>query len=269
MEQHLAVAAALERHSRHSIALAFRPHAQPQLLASHVTEHPGRGLEGVVHDRTWRIGRHEFVADLAGTPPAGQCAGIWLGHAGGASAHVTVGDELRPGISAALAALRATGLRIEILSGDHPETVRSLAEQLGLETWQGGVDPAGKLRYLKGLQSAGRRVAVIGDGINDGPVLAAADVSIAMSSGADLAQAAADMVLLREDFAAIVDAVHAARRAMRRIRQNLAWATLYNLGAIPFAALGMMPPWLAALGMSASSLLVVWNATRLKTRSRA
>jgi Cu2+-exporting ATPase len=84
-----------------------------------------------------------------------------------------------------------------------------------------------------------------------------------MSSGADLAQAAADMVLLREDFAAVVEAVHSARRGMLRIRQNLAWATLYNLGAIPFAALGMMPPWLAALGMSASSLLVVWNATRL------
>ncbi len=268
VEQHLAVAAALERHSRHSLALAFRPHAQPQLLASQVTEHPGRGLEGVIHDRTWRLGRHDFVAELAGTPPAEQRAGIWLGHAGGASAHITVGDELRPGVGAALAALSATGLQIEILSGDHPETVRSLAEQLGLESWQGGVDPAGKLRYLKGLQSAGRRVAVIGDGINDGPVLAAADISIAMSSGADLAQAAADMVLLREDFAAVVDAVHSARRAMLRIRQNLAWATLYNLGAIPFAALGMMPPWLAALGMSASSLLVVWNATRLNTKSR-
>ncbi len=267
VEQHLAVAAALERHSRHSLALAFRPHAQPQLLASHVTEHPGRGLEGVIHDRTWRLGRHDFVAELAGTPPAERRAGIWLGHAGGLSAHITVGDELRPGVSAALAALRATGLQIEILSGDHPETVRSLAEQLGLESWQGGVDPAGKLRYLKGLQSDGRRVAVIGDGINDGPVLAAADVSIAMSSGADLAQAASDMVLLREDFAAVVDAVHSARRAMLRIRQNLAWATLYNLGAIPFAALGMMPPWLAALGMSASSLLVGWNATRLKTKS--
>lgn len=263
VEQHLAVAAALERHSRHSLALAFRPHAQPQLLASGVTEHPGRGLEGVVHDRTWRIGRHDFVAELAGMAQAEQRPGIWLGHAGGPGAHIIVADELRPGVNAALAALRAAGLRIEVLSGDHPETVRSLAEQLGLASWRGGVDPGGKLRYLRELQGAGRCVAVVGDGINDGPVLAAADVSIAMSSGADLAQAAADMVLLREDFAAVVDAVHSARRGMLRIRQNLTWATLYNLGAIPFAALGLVPPWLAALGMSASSLLVVWNATRL------
>jgi Cu2+-exporting ATPase len=267
IEQHQAVAAALERHSQHALALAFRSFGQTQLLASDVQEIPGSGLEGVIHDRTWRIGRFDWVNELSrSTVPASQ-AGIWLGSAAGLSARFQIDDALRPGIPAALAALRAHGLSIEILSGDHPETVNALAARLGIVEARGGIGPEGKLAHLKDLQRRGRTVAVVGDGINDSPVLAAADVSIAMSSGAELAQAASDMVLLREDFGALAAALDVTRAAQRRVRENLAWAAVYNLAAIPFAALGLVSPWVAALGMSASSLLVVWNATRLPEKT--
>jgi P-type Cu2+ transporter len=267
IEQHQAVAAALERHSQHALALAFRSFGQAQLLASDVQEVPGSGLEGVIHDRTWRIGRFDWVNELSrSTVPASQ-AGIWLGSAAGLSARFEIDDALRPGIPAALTALRAQGLNIEILSGDHPETVNALAARLGIIEARGGIGPEGKLAHLKDLQRRGRTVAVVGDGINDSPVLAAADVSIAMSSGAELAQAASDMVLLREDFGALASALDVTRAAQRRVRENLAWAAVYNLAAIPFAALGLVSPWVAALGMSASSLLVVWNATRLPEKT--
>jgi Cu2+-exporting ATPase len=262
IEQHLAVAAALERHSEHPLALPFRAHGKADLLASNVIEHAGRGVEGVIHDRTWRIGRAGYVAELTGKPVAAEGAGIWLGHAGAMSAHIVVGDALRPGVADAMDALRAAGLAIEIVSGDHRDAVRDTAAQLSIDNWRGGVDPPGKLQRLKELQNQGHIVAMLGDGINDAPVLAAANVSIAMSSGSDLAQAAADLVLLREDYGSLVDAVHAARTARQRVRQNLAWAGVYNLVAIPFAAFGFVTPWLAALGMSLSSLLVVLNATR-------
>lgn len=266
LEQHLAVAAALERHSEHPLALPFRGHAKSDLLASDVVEHTGCGVEGVIHDRTWRIGRADYVAELSGKPAAAG-AGIWLGHAGAVSARLEVGDALRPGVADAMAAIRAAGIRIEIVSGDHPDVVRETAAQLSVDNWRGGVDPPGKLRRLKELQNQGHVVAMLGDGINDAPVLAAANVSIAMSSGSDLAQAAADLVLLREDYSSLVDAVHTARTARQRVRQNLIWAAIYNLAAIPFAAFGLVTPWVAALGMSLSSLLVVLNATR-PTRSR-
>lgn len=262
IEQHLAVAAALERHSVHPLALPFRDFAKSDLLATNVIEHAGRGIEGVIHDRTWRIGRANYVAELTGKPVPDDVAGIWLGHAQALSAHLIVGDELRAGVAQAIATLRSEGLRIEIVSGDHRDAVRHIAAQLSIENWCGEADPETKLRRLKELQSQGRIVAMLGDGINDAPVLAAANVSIAMSSGSDLAQAAADLVLLREDYSGLVDAVRAARTAKQRVRQNLMWSAAYNLSAIPFAAFGYVTPWLAALGMSLSSLLVVLNATR-------
>lgn len=150
-----------------------------------------------------------------------------------------------------------------LLSGDDPVRVSRTAAELGIRDARGGATPAGKLAQVKELQRNGAIVAMIGDGINDAPVLAQAQVSIAMRSGTDLAQSAADVVLMDERLGAIVDARRHARRTLRVIHQNLAWAAAYNAVALPLAIAGLVTPLVAAAGMSASSLLVVVNALRL------
>ncbi|MGA9165140.1 MAG: HAD-IC family P-type ATPase, partial [Thiobacillus sp.] len=165
--------------------------------------------------------------------------------------------------AAALAALRQQGLRLHLLSGDAEGAVQSTAQQLGIADWHAGALPEDKLATVKSLQGEGRIVAMVGDGINDAPVLAGAQVSIAMGEGADVAQAAADMVMLGNRLATLADGVALARKTQRIIRQNLGWALAYNLVAIPAAALGHVTPWMAGIGMSVSSLLVVLNALRL------
>ena len=169
-----------------------------------------------------------------------------------------------------MAELRELGLSLHIASGDLPEPVAALAQRLGIDDWHAGLLPADKLALLKSWQAEGRRVMMLGDGINDSPVLAGADVSIAMGAGTALAQHSADCVLLAEELGAVAEAVRSARRTLGVVRQNLAWAVLYNLVALPLAAGGLLSPWMAALGMSASSLLVTGNALRLgRDRNRA
>ena len=169
----------------------------------------------------------------------------------------------RPDAAAALSALQRQGLRLHLVSGDAEAAVRTTAQQLGIADWHAGALPEDKLAYVKALQSEGRIVAMVGDGINDAPVLAGAQVSIAMGEGADVAQAAADMVMLGSRLAMLSEGVALARKTQRIIRENLGWALGYNLIAIPAAALGYVTPWIAGIGMSASSLLVVLNALRL------
>jgi Cu2+-exporting ATPase len=172
-------------------------------------------------------------------------------------------DTPRADAPAALAALRQQGLRLHLLSGDAEGAVKTTAQQLGIDEWHAGALPEDKLAYVKALQQQGRIVAMVGDGINDAPVLAGAQVSIAMGEGADVAQAAADMVMLGSRLATLAEGVALARKTQQIIRQNLGWALGYNLIAIPAAALGYVTPWMAGIGMSASSLLVVLNALRL------
>ena len=148
------------------------------------------------------------------------------------------------------------------MSGDDPALVEALARRLGIESFAGGVTPQGKFAFAERLQREGRVVAMIGDGLNDAPVLARADVSIAMGGGADAAKLQADLVLLGERLGAIAEAFGVARAAMRVVRQNFGWALAYNAVALPLAALGWIGPWEAALGMSASSFIVVLNAMR-------
>jgi Cu2+-exporting ATPase len=164
---------------------------------------------------------------------------------------------------AAVSRLRESGLAMELLSGDQSAEVARLAQVVGIADYRAGVSPEEKLERLQQLQAGGDRVLMVGDGLNDVPVLSGADASVAMLSAADLAQSRADAILLNGDLQVLPNALQLSRKTRRLIRQNLAWALGYNALALPLAVCGLVPPWVAALGMSASSLIVVLNALRL------
>ncbi|PRH82052.1 heavy metal translocating P-type ATPase [Arenimonas caeni] len=255
IERWLAVAAALESNAGHPLALAFgdgRGASAAQVQAS-----PGRGVSGFVDGVEYRLGQAAFAA---GRDDDGA---LWLGDGSRALARFEVADPLRADAGAAVAALRGLGLRPVLLSGDGEATVRAVAGTLGIEDFAARQSPEGKLEAVHALQAAGHRVLAVGDGINDAPLLAGADVSAAMAAGAPLAQRSADLVLAGPRLMRLPESVALARRTRRIIRQNLGWALAYNVLALPFAALGWVTPGIAALGMAASSLVVTVNALRL------
>lgn len=266
-DQALNIAAALEAQSEHPLARAFPVASGTR--ATQIRAVPGEGLEGEIGGETWRIGQWRFVVRPGGDAPdlemeeeAGGSV-VYLANSKGPVAAFLIAERLRSGTRAALSELRELGLTLHIASGDRVAPVRALADSLGVTEWTAALKPADKLALVNGLQAGGRRVAMLGDGINDSPVLAGADVSVAMGSGTSLAQHSADGVLMSGSLGPLADAVRVAHRTMRIVRQNLAWAVVYNLVAVPLAASGMLAPWMAALGMSASSLLVTMNALRL------
>ncbi len=265
----IAVAAALERSSEHPVAQVLAAADPDGLRGADVSSRPGQGVEGRVEGRLYRVGSPHFVAALSGVEVPQGAAGststrVALGDEGGVLAWFLLRDELRPDAFATIRALRRLGLETELLSGDAPGPVRAAAEALGVAEYRSGMSPEAKLERVRELQSRGAVVAMVGDGVNDAPVLAAAQVSLAMGSGTQLAHASADMVLLSERLGNLVTGIVQARRTVRVIRQNLAWALLYNVLAVPLAAAGWVAPWMAAIGMSLSSLVVVLNALRLK-----
>ncbi|HMA12387.1 MAG TPA: heavy metal translocating P-type ATPase, partial [Steroidobacteraceae bacterium] len=266
-EEVSALAAALEAGSEHPIARALREAASPIVSASSIRNTPGRGVEGTIAGREYRLGSPRFAAasETPPAPPASAGGESWVALAAENEliAWFALADTPRADAAAALAALQQQGLRLHLVSGDAEPAVRATARQLGIGEWHAGALPEDKLAYVKALQQQGRIVAMVGDGINDAPVLAGAQVSIAMGEGADVAQAAADMVMLGSRLATLSEGVALARKTQRIIRENLGWALGYNLIAIPAAALGYVTPWIAGIGMSASSLLVVLNALRL------
>tara|TARA_Y100000815_G_scaffold116110_1_gene104804 strand:- start:788 stop:3238 length:2451 start_codon:yes stop_codon:yes gene_type:complete len=261
-EQLRAIAAALEAHSEHPIARAFRPFRDATLQARQVKSVTGSGLEGVLNGTTWRLGKPDFATTEPLTPPS---AGQWLllSEDSAPRAWFKLHDGIREDAAQTVAALQARGLNVELLSGDTQEAVESLAEQLNITTWHAGKSPEGKLERLRELQAQGERVVMIGDGINDVPVLAGADVAIAMNGATDLARTRADAVLLSPRLMRIFEAIEIASATRRIMRQNMIWSVCYNFSALPLAAMGLVPPWLAAIGMSLSSLFVVGNALRL------
>jgi len=273
-EQALAMAAALERGSAHPLAEAFRPHQDAHLCADALSEFSGRGVEGRIDGMRWRLGRREFVEALSPVPGSARtnetaATTLYLGSELGLAAEFEVGVPLRADAAAAIEELRAMGFTVIIASGDSRGAVMGAARSLNISRAHARLAPDDKIQLLQELRAAGHRVFMIGDGINDGPVLAAADVSCAMGQGSAIAQSASDLLLVHDGLATLPRAVAAARRALRVMRQNLAWALAYNLAAVPLAALGYVSPWLAALGMSLSSLGVVLNARRLATAERA
>lgn len=276
----LALAAALARQSVHPASRALcaaAPADAGRWVATQVVEEAGSGLTAIVTDaqgaaapRRLRLGsaRHAGVdageEDAEGTTLQvvlseevdGQGTALEL-------ARFTLAEQLRPEARAVVQALQHEGVAVHMLSGDRKASVRRVAAQAGIAQAQGDCTPAGKLAALQMLQSQGRHVAMVGDGLNDGPVLAGAHVSFAFGSAVPLARAQADFVVLGASLALVPEALLLARRTLRVVRQNLWWAALYNALCVPLAVLGYMPAWLAGLGMAASSLLVVLNASRL------
>ncbi|HEX4910159.1 MAG TPA: heavy metal translocating P-type ATPase [Permianibacter sp.] len=257
----LALAAALEQHSSHPIARAFHPHTNNDLLAKAVTETAGLGVSGSIAGRQYWLGQKRWLP--AAAQAAVQDGEIALADSDGWLASFQLQDELRSDAVALCRELRASGLRLHLLSGDHHAAVERCAQALGIDAVHARQSPAQKRDYVQALQRQGRKLLMLGDGINDAPVLAAADVSMAIGSGADFARRAADAVLLQSQLSVIARALQVAKQTRRIVRENLAWALIYNLVALPAAIAGVLTPWQAAIGMSLSSLLVTVNSLRL------
>jgi Cu+-exporting ATPase len=272
-------AGALEAASAHPVARAVADAARARLGAlppvGDVRTRPGSGVEGTVdgvrviaaRPEAWADAGLEVPAELSGALDELRAAGVTpvgVGWDGGLRAVFGVSDALRPGAAEAVRALRRLGMRTVLLSGDHARAASGIAEAVGVDEVIAGVAPEGKVDVVRRLQAAGARVAMVGDGINDAAALAAADLGIAMGSGADLALEASDLTLVRTEPAAIVDALRLARRTFTTIAQNLFWAFAYNVAALPLAAAGLLNPLIAATAMAASSLFVVGNSLRLR-----
>ena len=265
-----ALAAAMESEAGHPLARAFDGLVRDPAVTA-IESHAGRGVEARHPRGRLRLGRPDWVVELAGVsiPADANAPGprILLGDDHGVLARFTLADPIRPDAAQAIAAVKAAGLEVGIASGDASAAVEAVAGELGIDNWQAGLEPAAKLAAIDQYRKRGP-VAMVGDGVNDAPVLAGADVAIAMGSGAAIAHGSADLLLAGERLGAIAPGWRLARRTRAIIRQNLAWAAAYNALALPLAAMGQIPPWAAAIGMSASSLLVVLNAMRLSRASR-
>ena len=275
----LRLAGSVEQASEHAVAAAITALARSEsalLVTAYGFEAlPGLGARGVVDGREIVVGRSRLFGDRGATVPAELAAwcrareedgcttvlAAWDDAVRGAFA---VTDTVKPSAAAAVARMRAMGLRPALLTGDNAATARAVGEVVGIGEVVSEALPAAKARVVREWQEAGRSVAMVGDGVNDGPVLAAARLGLALGSGTDVAIVAADMILLRDDLNAVPEAIALARAAFRTIRANLAWAFCYNVLAIPLAALGFLNPLVAAATMTLSSVFVVWNSLRLR-----
>ena len=278
-EQALAMASALARHSLHPISralVAAVPDSSIQPNAWQVQdarETAGQGVSACLYPcgssqsfTTARLGSALFCGVAQ---PALSALHTCLSDDLGWVATFELQEDLRPDAKTTVSALKAQGLQVYLLSGDLPESASRVAGEAGIEHVRGGCTPQDKLDFLHGLQSRGHKVAMVGDGLNDGPVLAGAHASFAFGKAVPLAQAQADLVVLGDRLSTIAQATLQARRTMGLVRQNLWWAAGYNLVCVPLAVFGWLPAWLAGLGMALSSLLVVLNALRLSKATHA
>ncbi|MCF7529697.1 heavy metal translocating P-type ATPase [Neisseria lisongii] len=277
----LQIAQALEQQSEHPIAKAILRHTPEnsgETADIQITRQINRVGHGVSANLTingesqiWALGRAGFVAEIAGALPPGadiEHSGsmVFLGNQSGFQTAFLLEDEIKNGAEHMIAALKAQGIRLHLLSGDRQAAVAAVATALNLDAHQAEAAPEDKLAYVAALQRTGRKVLMVGDGINDAPVLVQADVSVAVAEGADVARDGADVVLLNDDLRVLPMMIERAKKTRRIIQQNLSWASAYNIIAVPLAVFGYVQPWIAALGMSASSLVVVANALRLLKR---
>jgi Cu+-exporting ATPase len=264
----LALAGAVEAGSRHPIAVAVTTEAILRLgeisSASGVQDHPGVGISGRVGDVVVEIGRAPADSALDDAPGA-TLIEVWAD--GRPIGIVAVADEPKPSSAAAVASARALGLRPMLLTGDRADAAQAVAAAVGIAAGdvRAEVLPAEKLAAVRALQAEGRVVAMAGDGVNDAAALAAADLGIAMGTGADVAVNASDLTLVRSELTAVVDAIRLSRRTLATIRGNLFWAFGYNVAAIPLAVSGRLSPVIAGAAMAFSSVFVVSNSLRLRS----
>lgn len=263
----LALIAGLEQGSSHPLARALldftqQQGQQPTLFTSAATHVAGGGMVATQHGVTYRLGHARFALTTDGHE-SGDIT-LWLSADYQPIARITLADRLRPSAEAMIRALRERGIKTTLLSGDVSQAPELTARRLNIDSFERGLSPEQKQARIAAWQAAGETVCMVGDGINDAASLAQSHVGIAMGSGTDWAQTRADAVLLGDRLAAIAPALALAQACQRIIQQNMRWAVGYNLAVLPPAALGFVPPWLAALGMSLSSLIVVFNARRLR-----
>ncbi len=264
-EQLLGIAAALQQYSNHPVARAFAAHsASPGFTdATHCL---GAGIEGHRAGVVYRMGSERFCRDLVAhfpAPPDEEFYWVGLCRNGAALAWIGLEDTVRAEAGDVIAQARDLGLVVELLTGDSSAQAPRLARALGIETVNSGQTPQQKMARVQALQATGAVVAMVGDGLNDAPVLSVANASFAVPGATDLARGQADFVIAGGDLLKVIATLHQSRRCRRIVRQNFAWALGYNLCAIPLAAMGFVQPWAAAIGMSLSSLLVVANSLRL------
>src|SRR5579862_9069319 len=277
----LRIAAAAEERSNHPLAHAIVDFARGRGImnrpAQNVQILPGRGLTATVDDYDCVLGNESLLREMSiyvpGTipPPKAGITRLWIALNNNPAGFFEARDTLRPEAAATVSLMRSEGLRVMMLTGDSSAAAAPIADQVGIQEVETGLDPASKLARIRALQQHGLRVAMVGDGINDAGALAQADAGIAMGSGADLAQEAGDVLLLHATPSAIPAALDLARATLRIMRQNLAWAAVYNLLGIPLAAGVLYPafhillsPWIAAAAMAFSSVSVLTNSLRLR-----
>ncbi len=273
-------AGALEQASEHPVAVAIAARARedvgPLPEVDLFVALPGLGAEGTVEGHRIVIGRRVDPHDPPSSEIVARCA-LWEGQGrtavlvwcdGAVIGCMSVADTMRESALPAVQRLQELGLRCVLMTGDNEVTARAVAGALGITEVVAAALPADKVEAIRGLQAEDRSVAMVGDGVNDGPALVAADLGLAVGSGTDVAINAADLIVVRDDLRAVASAIDLSRRTLRTIHGNLAWACVYNLAAIPLAAFGLLNPLIAAGAMALSSGFVVWNSSRLRSAAK-
>jgi len=274
MDDHevLGIIASLESHSIHPIASAFKPYFNPELVVDDLQTVVGSGISGKVNNKHYTLGSFEFVTSQNNCSdnqrkwldsPSHNSIDIYLAVQDKIVAKVILLDEVRSGGAPLIKQLNESNIGTTLLTGDNSDNANHIGRLLNVDSIKRGQNPKQKLEYLKTLQQQGHIVAMFGDGVNDAPVLSQAHLSFAMGTGADIAKSSADIVLLHNDLEKVFSAIHLAKRTKRIIIQNFFWSLGYNITAVPFAIAGYLPPYIAAIGMSLSSIIVVSNSLRL------
>ncbi len=267
------LAAGLESVSEHPFAQAIMNVSTEPLDFDSISSETGRGISAYIDGVNFRIGTLSFINEildennntfLSMDNNSSSNSVVYFASSNHCLALFEFKDESRAESFETIKTIKSLGIEVSLLSGDNQSVVEAIGKELDITELKAEQQPSDKLAEVQKLQSKGYVVAMLGDGVNDAPVLAAADVSIAMGSGTQLAQASADMVLLSENLSLVPEAIALSRRMQHIVYQNFSWAILYNIIAIPIASMGWITPWMAAIGMSMSSLLVVLNALRLK-----
>ncbi|WP_251358165.1 heavy metal translocating P-type ATPase [Kangiella sp. TOML190] len=265
----LAIIAAMESQSEHPIAQAFTSYAKQDIVASDIQLRPYAGVSARYQQETLWFGNQQFISENTQVLNDGLDAnGLFLANNQQLLAKIILGDRLRDSAKRACAELHRMGKKLHLLSGDPSDQVEKLAQQLAIDHWQHQLTPQAKLDYLKKLQAGSDKckILTVGDGINDAPAMAVSDTSIAMAGASDLTKSHADSYLLSADLNQLQFAIDKSAQTNSIIKQNLTWALCYNLIMIPFAVAGLIPPYLAAIGMSLSSVVVVINSLRLNPK---